>query len=147
MDRSNFTDRAIAANLVTEMFIPGKALDPSGEGKCEKNHIWPTIFSFSLLACTTPAHLKGDAVMRARFPGVSAGAGRAHHAAAFGLLLAQFAAGSASADIATPEQKRACTPDVYRLCAGEIPNARAITACLRRRKAGLSDACRAVFEQ
>jgi hypothetical protein len=90
--------------------------------------------------------------MRARFPGVSAGAGRAHLAAAFGLLLAQFAAGSASADIATPEQKRACTPDVYRLCAyrlcaGEIPNARAITACLRRRKAGLSDACRAVFEQ
>jgi len=62
-------------------------------------------------------------------------------------LLAQFAAGSASADIATPEQKRACTPDVYRLCAGEIPNVRAITACLRRRKASLSDACRAVFEQ
>jgi hypothetical protein len=50
---------------------------------------------------------------------------------------------SVSADIATPEQKRACTPDVYRLCAGEIPNVRAITACLRRRKAGLSDACRA----
>ena len=64
--------------------------------------------------------------MKARFSRVSAGAGRAHLAAAFGLLLAQFAAGSASADIATPEQKRACTPDVYRLCAGEIPNARAI---------------------
>jgi hypothetical protein len=85
--------------------------------------------------------------MKARFSRVSAGAGRAHLAAAFGLLLAQFAAGSASADIATPEQKRACTPDVYRLCAGEIPNARAITACLRRQKASLSDACRAVFEQ
>lgn len=85
--------------------------------------------------------------MTARFPGVSAGAGRARLAAAFGLLLVQFAAGSASADIATPEQKRACTPDVYRLCAGEIPNVRAITACLRRRKASLSDACRAVFEQ
>ena len=85
--------------------------------------------------------------MKARFPGVSAGAGRAHLAAAFGLLLAQFAAGSASADIATPEQKRACTPDVYRLCAGEIPNVRAITACLRRQRASLSDACRAVFEQ
>jgi len=84
--------------------------------------------------------------MKARFSRISAGAGRAHLAAAFGLLLAQFAAGSASADIATPEQKRACTPDVYRLCAGEIPNARAITACLRRQKASLSDACRAVFE-
>jgi hypothetical protein len=47
----------------------------------------------------------------------------------------------------TPEQRRACTPDVYRLCAGEIPNAQAITACLRRQKASLSPACAAVFEQ
>jgi hypothetical protein len=52
-----------------------------------------------------------------------------------------------TAELATPEQKRACTPDVYRLCAGEIPNVRAIAACLRRQKANLSDACRAVFEQ
>jgi hypothetical protein len=51
------------------------------------------------------------------------------------------------AQTGTPEQKRACTPDVYRLCAGEIPNVRAITACLRRQKANLSDACRAVFDQ
>ena len=64
---------------------------------------------------------------------------------ALGVLLSL--AGSASADLATPEQKRACTPDVYRLCAGEIPNVRAITACLRRQKSNLSDACRAVFEQ
>jgi hypothetical protein len=41
--------------------------------------------------------------MKVRFPRVSAGAGRAPLAAAFGLLLAQFAAGSASADVATPE--------------------------------------------
>ena len=47
----------------------------------------------------------------------------------------------------TPDQRRACTPDVYRLCAGEIPNVRAITACLRRNKPSLSDACRAAFEQ
>jgi hypothetical protein len=64
---------------------------------------------------------------------------------ALGLFIALV--GSARAEIATPEQKRACTPDVYRLCAGEIPNVRAITACLRRQKASLSDACRAVFEQ
>jgi len=57
-----------------------------------------------------------------------------------------FAAGSAFA-LGTPEQRKACTPDVYRLCAGEIPNAHAITACLRRQKASLSEACRAVFEQ
>jgi hypothetical protein len=71
---------------------------------------------------------------------------RAHPAVALGLVLALCAIGSARADIATPEQKKACTPDVYRLCAGEIPNVRAITACLRRQKANLSDACRAVFE-
>jgi hypothetical protein len=67
-------------------------------------------------------------------------------AAALGLLIALVTTGSARAQTATPEQKRACTPDVYRLCAGEIPNARAITACLRRQKASLSDACRAVFD-
>lgn len=47
----------------------------------------------------------------------------------------------------TPAQRRACTPDVYRLCAGEIPSVARITACLRRNKARLSDGCRAVFEQ
>jgi hypothetical protein len=66
---------------------------------------------------------------------------------ALGLFLALVTIGSARAEIGTPEQKRACTPDVYRLCAGEIPNVRAITACLRRQKANLSDACRAVFDQ
>jgi hypothetical protein len=74
-------------------------------------------------------------------------ASRANLALALGLVLALFSARSALADLATPEQRRACTPDVYRLCAGEIPNVRAITACLRRQKASLSDACRAVFEQ
>ena len=49
--------------------------------------------------------------------------------------------------ISSPEQRRACTPDVYRLCAGEIPNVRAITACLRRQKGSLSPACAAVFER
>jgi len=68
-------------------------------------------------------------------------------AVALGLLVALLTAGSASAEPGTPEQKRACTPDVYRLCAGEIPNVRAITACLRRQKASLSEACRAVFER
>jgi hypothetical protein len=86
---------------------------------------------------------KEDAVMKARFKRRWALASRANLA----LALTLFTAGSALADIATPEQKKACTPDVYRLCAGEIPNVRAITACLRRQKASLSDACRAVFEQ
>jgi hypothetical protein len=67
-------------------------------------------------------------------------------AATLGLLLTLASASSAFA-VGTPEQRRACTPDVYRLCAGEIPNVRAITACLRRQKASLSEACRAVFDQ
>jgi hypothetical protein len=67
-------------------------------------------------------------------------------AVALGLTLTLFSAGSALA-LGTPEQRKACTPDVYRLCAGEIPNVRAITACLRRNKPSLSDTCRAAFEQ
>jgi hypothetical protein len=58
-----------------------------------------------------------------------------------------FPVGSAFAEPGTHAQHKACTPDVYRLCAGEIPNVRAITACLRRRKENLSEACMAVFEQ
>ncbi len=72
---------------------------------------------------------------------------RARRASALGLFFTLFAAGSAFAQRGTPEQRRASTPDVYRLCAGEIPNARAITVCLRRQKASLSEACKAVFEQ
>jgi hypothetical protein len=68
-------------------------------------------------------------------------------AAALGLVLTLMSAGSAFAYQGTPEQRRACTPDVYRLCAGEIPNVRAITACLRRQKGNLSPACRAALEQ
>ena len=85
--------------------------------------------------------------MRSRFTGFWGTTRRFDLALLLGLVLALLATGSASAEPGTPDQKRACTPDVYRLCAGEIPNVRAITACLRRQKASLSDACRAVFEQ
>jgi hypothetical protein len=67
-------------------------------------------------------------------------------ASMLGLLFTLIASGTASAQ-GTPEQRRACTPDVYRLCAGEIPNVRAITACLRRQKSSLSPACAALFGQ
>jgi hypothetical protein len=71
---------------------------------------------------------------------------RARRATTLGFLLTMLASGAAVAQ-GTPEQRKACTPDVYRLCAGEIPNVRAITACLRRQKASLSPACAALFEQ
>jgi hypothetical protein len=72
---------------------------------------------------------------------------RVRRALALGFLFALIAGGSVQAQQGTPEQRKACTPDVYRLCAGEIPNVRAITACLRRQKASLSPACAAVFER
>jgi hypothetical protein len=69
-------------------------------------------------------------------------------AAVLGIALTFVSAGAAFAQQqGTPEQRRACTPDVYRLCAGEIPNVRAITACLVRQKGNLSPACRAAMDQ
>ena len=50
-------------------------------------------------------------------------------------------------NISTPAQRTACRPDVFRFCAGEIPNVARITTCMRRNKANLSDACKAVFDQ
>ena len=68
-------------------------------------------------------------------------------ATALGLLLILASVNTASAYQGTTEQRKACTPDVYRLCAGEIPNVRAITACLQRQKGNLSPACRSAMEQ
>jgi hypothetical protein len=75
--------------------------------------------------------------MKARFLRFAGVRSRARRASTVGLFLTLFAT-AAQAQPGTPEQRRACSPDVYRLCAGEIPNARAITACLRRQKASLS---------
>ena len=85
--------------------------------------------------------------MKARFARDAALLFRYRRASALGLLLTLIASGTAGAQQGTPEQRRACTPDVYRLCAGEIPNVRAITACLRRNRSSLSEACRTVFDQ
>jgi len=95
--------------------------------------------------------------MKPRFARSAARRSRARRASTLGLFLTLFAVGSAHAQgtaqglaessLGSPEQRKACTPDVYRLCPGEIPNIRAITACLRRQKASLSEACRMMFEQ
>jgi hypothetical protein len=68
-------------------------------------------------------------------------------ASLFSASIDAAAAADPYSSLATAEQRRACTPDVYRLCAAEIPSVSGITACLRRKKASLSDACKAVFEQ
>src|SRR5712691_13153023 len=46
----------------------------------------------------------------------------------------------------TMEQQMACTPDVFRLCGGQIPDVNRIVACLRQNTPQLSGPCRAVFE-
>jgi hypothetical protein len=53
----------------------------------------------------------------------------------------------AQEDHGTPEQRVACAPDAFRLCAGYIPDPVRVEHCLRRNKSDLSDACRSVFEQ
>ena len=45
----------------------------------------------------------------------------------------------------TAEQRMACTPDVWRLCASQIPDVDRIVACLRANRPSLSDGCRAAF--
>src|ERR1700736_3352784 len=45
----------------------------------------------------------------------------------------------------TLEQQMACTPDVFRLCGAQIPDANRIVACLRQNTPQLSRPCREVF--
>jgi hypothetical protein len=54
---------------------------------------------------------------------------------------------SAQENRGTPEQRAACAPDAFRLCAGYIPDPNRVEQCLRQNKSDLSDVCRSVFEQ
>ena len=63
--------------------------------------------------------------------------------AAVAISLTSFAAHAVEA---TAEQRRACTPDAFRLCSNHIPNVEAITACMRAKKSELSPACKLVFD-
>jgi hypothetical protein len=47
----------------------------------------------------------------------------------------------------TPEQRAACAPDAFRLCAGYLPDPTGVEHCLRQNKSDLSNACRLLFEQ
>jgi len=46
----------------------------------------------------------------------------------------------------TENQKRACEPEVFRLCSWYIPNRDAITSCLHKNISKLNADCRAVME-
>ena len=64
-------------------------------------------------------------------------------AASVAISLTSFAAHAVEA---TAEQRRACTPDAFRLCSQHIPNVEAITACMIAKKSQLSPACKMVFD-
>ena len=65
-------------------------------------------------------------------------------AASVAISLTSFAAHAVEA---TAEQRRACTPDAFRLCSSHIPNIEAITTCMRTNKSKLSPACKLVFDK
>ncbi len=65
-------------------------------------------------------------------------------ALAAGLVIASARSVSA-ADQGTDQDRRACTPDVFRLCGEFIPDATRITVCLQRKVRLLSPDCRVVF--
>jgi hypothetical protein len=54
-------------------------------------------------------------------------------------------ASTAALAVGTPNQRTACTPDVFRLCGAQIPSVERIVACLKKERPHLSPACRAVF--
>ena len=56
-------------------------------------------------------------------------------------------AGAFAQDRGSADDQLACTPDVYRLCSGFIPDEDAITTCLMQHKPQLSAGCRAVFSR
>ncbi len=63
----------------------------------------------------------------------------------FGLGCAIAVAPSPAAAQGTPEQQQACQPDAMRLCGEFVPDVERITACMVKKRAQLSPACRAVF--
>jgi len=66
-------------------------------------------------------------------------------AAVFGLVwITGFAPAQAAAQ-GTPEQQQACTPDAMRLCSEFVPDVTKISACMNRKRAELSPACRATM--
>ncbi len=113
--------------------------------KCVENHSWSKIFDVFALMKTAPL----------RPPVASGGCHEGKICRILGYRKPRqscFGAHSARNRVRVSCASNAGTekglhPDVYRLCPGEIPNVRAITSCLRRQKASLSEACRAVFEQ
>ena len=67
------------------------------------------------------------------------------HAAATVSFLVAICGPLRAEEEGTFAQRRACEPDVFRVCKEFIPDRPAITSCLQRNKRRLSADCRAVF--
>ena len=52
-----------------------------------------------------------------------------------------------SAVAETPEEKRACIGDAFKMCWSEIPNRHEVYLCLQRNKRQLSQDCRVVMNR
>ena len=65
----------------------------------------------------------------------------------FALAALALALGFASPAAAqgTPQQQQACQPDAFRLCGEFVPDVAKIQACMSRKRAQLSPACRAAI--
>jgi hypothetical protein len=83
--------------------------------------------------------------MKARFLKFARVRSRARRASTVGLFLTLFA--STAHAQGTAEQRRACTPEDYRLCAGEIADGRAVIASVHSHRAGLSEARHTLFDE
>jgi hypothetical protein len=65
--------------------------------------------------------------------------------AAAGLVLGLCAGMASAAAQQSIEERRACAPDVVRLCREFVPNTELINNCLMEKKAELSPGCRTVM--
>ena len=61
------------------------------------------------------------------------------------LMMPAYAQDAPTSYRESEESRRACTPDVFRLCSEFIPDATQITMCLQQKVRFLSPGCRAVF--
>ncbi|MBI3703283.1 MAG: hypothetical protein HY244_05370 [Rhizobiales bacterium] len=52
---------------------------------------------------------------------------------------------TAGAVAETPEERRACIGDAFRICSSAIPDRERVTACMIENKSRLGPACRAVM--
>jgi hypothetical protein len=66
-------------------------------------------------------------------------------AAVFGLAGAVNFTPAPAAAQGSAQQQQACTPDALRLCGEFVPDVAKISACMSRKRASLSPACRATM--